>query len=36
MSGFETEPLEPSPLLILSTNSIPETTLPNIVYCLSK
>ena len=36
MSGSETEPFEPSPLLMLSTNSIPETTLPNTVYCLSK
>ena len=37
LSGSETEPLLfSSPLLILSTNSIPEITFPNTVYCLSK
>ena len=36
LSGFETEPFGPSPFLILSTNSIPSTTLPKTVYCLSR
>ena len=33
---METDPLGPSPFLILSTNSIPSMTLPKTVYCLSK
>ena len=37
LSGSETAPLLfSSPLLILSTNSIPSITFPNTVYCLSK
>ena len=37
LSGSVTEPLLlSSPLLILSTNSIPSRTLPNTVYCLSR
>ena len=37
LSGSVTAPLLfESPLLILSTNSIPLITLPNTVYCLSK
>ena len=37
LSGSETDPLLfSSPLLILSTNSIPSITFPKAVYCLSK
>ena len=36
LSGSDTFPLEPSPLLIKSTNSIPLTTFPKTVYCRSK
>ena len=36
LSGSETDPLFGSPFLILSTNSIPFTTLPKAEYCLSK
>ena len=37
LSGSDTEPLLlSSPLLILSTNSMPSNTFPNTVYCLSR
>ena len=36
LSGFDTSPLEPSPLLIKSTNSIPLITFPKTVYCRSR
>ena len=36
LSGLVTSPFDPSPLLIVSTNSIPLTTLPKTVYCRSK
>ena len=36
LSGSDTSPLEPSPFLIKSTNSIPLTTFPKTVYCRSK
>ena len=36
LSGFGTEPLLESPFLIISTNSMPLTTLPKAEYCLSK
>ena len=36
LSGLLTSPLEPSPFLIKSTNSIPSITFPKTVYCRSK
>ena len=36
VSGLITSPLFPVPFLILSTNSIPDTTCPQTVYCPSK
>jgi len=36
LSGSDTSPLEPFPLLIKSTNCIPLTTFPKTVYCRSK
>ena len=36
LSGFDTVPFEPSPLFIISTNSIPLTTFPKTVYCRSR